>query len=135
MFRQHPDPRKCRKDGCNSSHNSLLIGVERVCQFKSPSININGNNNAGASHGTPFSGPASIKTTTMSSVSYSKDLLQVTELQFGSSSGKDTTALVLCNTACSISWVSNSLAKRVGLHGTALKLTIKGLDTEKVVDT
>ena len=135
MFRQRPDTRKCGKDGCNSSHNTLLIGAERICPSKSPSTNINGNNNAGASHGTPFSGPASIKTTTMSSVSYVNDLLQVTELQFGSSSGKDTTALVLCNTACSNSWVSNSLAKRLGLHGTALKLTIKGLDTEKFGDT
>ena len=52
-----------------------------------------------------------------------------------SSSGKDTTALVLCDTASSNSWVSNDLANRLGLHGTALKLTVKCINTEEVVDT
>ena len=64
-----------------------------------------------------------------------KGLLQVTELQLKSSNGKDTTALVLCDTACSNSWVSNDHANRLGLHGTALKLTVKGINTEEVVDT
>ena len=59
----------------------------------------------------------------MSSVSNAKGLLQVTELQLKSSSGKDTTALVLCDTASSNSLVSNDLANRLGLHDTALKLT------------
>ena len=59
----------------------------------------------------------------------------MTELQLTSSSGKDTTALVLCDTACSPSWVSNDLANRLGLHGTALKLTVKRINTEEVVDT
>ena len=31
--------------------------------------------------------------------------------------------------------MSNNLANRLGLQGTALKLTFKGIDTEKVVDT
>ena len=47
MFRQCPKPRKGRKDGCNSSHNTLLQGVERVYPSKSPSNN-NSNSNAGA---------------------------------------------------------------------------------------
>ena len=59
----------------------------------------------------------------------------MTELQLTSSSGKDTTALVLCDTACSNSWLSNDLANRFGLHGTALKLTVKGINTEEVVHT
>ena len=41
----------------------------------------------------------------------------------------------MCDTACSNSWVSNDLANRLGLHGTALKLTVKGINTEEVVDT
>ena len=69
----------------------------------------------------------------MSSVSNLKGLLQVTELQLKSSSGKDPTALVLCDTACCNSWVSNDLVNRLGLHGTALKLTVKGINTEEVV--
>ena len=62
-------------------------------------------------------------------------LLQVTELHLAYSSGKDTTVLVLCDAACSHSWVSNSLAKKFGLPGTALNLTVKGINTEEVVDT
>ena len=78
---------------------------------------------------------SSNKTTTMSSVTDSKELLQVTELQLVNSSGVDTKALVLCDTACSNSWVAGSLADRLGLHGKALKLTVKGINTEEVVDT
>ena len=59
----------------------------------------------------------------------------MTELQLTSSFGKDTTALVFCDTACSNSWVSNDLANRLGLHGTALKLTVKLKKTEEFVDT
>ena len=134
MFRQCPNPRKCRKDSCNSSHNTLLHGAERVYPSKSPSNN-NSNSNAGANQSKLSSVQSSSKTTTLSSVSNVKDLLQVTELQLKSSSGKDTTALVLCDTACSNSWVSNDLANRLALHGTALKLTVKGINTEEVVDT
>ena len=75
------------------------------------------------------------KTTTLSSVRNAKGLLHVTELQLTGSSGKDTTALVLCDTACSNSWVSNDLANGLGLHGKALKPTVKGINTEEVVDT
>ena len=75
------------------------------------------------------------KTTTLSSVSNAKGLLHVTKLQLTGSSGKDTTALVLCDTACSNSWVSNDFANRLGLHGTVLKPTVKGINTEEVVDT
>ena len=59
----------------------------------------------------------------------------MTELQLKSSSGKDTTALVLCDTACSNSWVSNDLANRLGLQVTALQLKVKVINTEEVVDT
>ena len=71
--------------------------------------------------------------TTMSSVS--KRPLQATGLQLKKSLGKDTTALVSCDTACSNSWASSSLANKVGLHGTALKVTVEGINTEEVVDT
>ena len=75
------------------------------------------------------------KTTTLSSVTDVKGLLQVTELKLTNSSGTSTTALVLCDTACSNSWVYDSLAARLGLQGTALKLTIKGINTEDLIDT
>ena len=33
-FRQCPQPRKCQAEGCNSSHNSLLHGADRVFPTK-----------------------------------------------------------------------------------------------------
>ena len=75
------------------------------------------------------------KTTTLSSVTDVKGLLQVTELKVTNSSGTGTTALVLCDTACSNSWVSDSLAARLGLQDTALKLAVKGINTEELIDT
>ena len=71
----------------------------------------------------------------MSSVTDVKSLLQVTELKLTNSSGSSTTALVLCDTAWSNSWVSDSLAARLGLQGTAIKLTVKGINTEELIDT
>ena len=59
----------------------------------------------------------------------------MTQLQLVNSLGKNTTALILCETASSNSWMSNSLAKRLGLHGKAMKLTVRGSTTEEVVDT
>ena len=130
MFRQCLSPRKCRKDGCNSSHNTLLHGAERVFPAK-PSTNNNidtSKSNAGT--GRPSTGQQQpSKTTTLSSVTDVKGLLQVTELKLINSSDTSTTALVLCDTACSNSCVSNSL------RGTALKLTVKGINTEELIDT
>ena len=83
----------------------------------------------------PSSVQSSSKTTILSSVNKVKGFPQVTELQFSSSFGKDTTALVLCDTVFSNSWVSNDLANRLELNGTALKLTVKGINTEEVVDS
>ena len=64
-----------------------------------------------------------------------KGLFQVTELKLTYSFDTNTTALVLCDTACSNSWVSDSLADRLGLQGTAIKLTVKGTNTEELIDT
>ena len=136
MIRQCPSRRKCRKDGCNSYHNTVLHGVERVFPAK-PSTNNNINtskSNAGTSRPTTGQQRPS-KTTTLSFVMDVKGLLQVTEFKLTNSSGANTTALVSCDTACSNSWVSDSLKNRLGLQGTALKLTVKGINTEQLIDT
>ena len=135
-FRQCPQPRKFRAEGFNSSHNTLLHGADRVFPIKqSPNSNTaQPSGNTGLSKATTCQ-QSSNKTTTMSSVTDVKGLLQVTELQLVSSTGVDTKALVLCDTARSNSWVASSLADRLGLHGKALKLTVKGINTEEVVDT
>ena len=135
-FRQCPQPRKCRAEGCNNSHNTLLHGADRVFTTKQ-STNSNTtqtSGNTGQSKATT-SQQSSNKTTTMSSVTDVKGPLQVTELQLVNSSGVDTKTLVLCDTACSNSWVAGILADRLGLHGKALKLTVKGNNTGEVVDT
>ena len=75
------------------------------------------------------------KTTILSSVTEVKGLLQVTELNLINSSGTNTTALVLCDTACSNSWLSDSLAARLGFQGPASKLIAKGINTEELIDT
>ena len=136
VFRQCKSPRKCKKDGCNSSHNTLLHGAERYFPAK-PSTNNNINtskSNAGTGRSSTGQQQPS-RTTTLSSVTDVKGLFQVRELNFSNSSGNNTTALVLCDTACSNSWVSVSLAARLGLQGTALKLTVKGINTEELIDT
>ena len=136
MFRQCPSPHKCRKDGCNSSHSTLLHGAEKVFPAKpstNNNINISKSNTGTSRPSTGLQQPS--KTTTLSYVTDVKGLLQVTELKLTNSSGTSTTALALCDTACSNSWVSDSLAARLGLQGTALKLTVKGINTEKLIDT
>ena len=134
IFRQCKSPRKCRKDGCNSSHNTLLHGSEKVFPAKlSTNNNFNtSESNAGTSR--PSTGQQQpSKTTTLSSVTDVKGLLQV--LKLTNSSGTSTRAFVLCNTACSNSWASDSLAGRLGFQGTALKLNVKGINTEELIDT
>ena len=59
----------------------------------------------------------------------------MTELQLVSSSGLDTKALVLCDTACSNSCLAGSFADRLGLHGKALKLTVYGINAEEVINS
>ena len=59
----------------------------------------------------------------------------MTELKLTNSSGNSTTALVLCDTACCTSGVSDIVAARLGLQDTALKLTVKGKNTEELIDT
>ena len=135
-FRQCPQPRKCQAEVCNSSHNTLLHGADRVFPAKQ-STNPNFTQSSGnicQSKATTSQQPSN-KTTTMSSLTDVKGLLQIKELHLVNSSGLDTKALILCDNACSNSWVAGSLEDRLGLHGKALKLTVKGINTEEIVDT
>ena len=108
-FRRCPQPRKCRAEGCNSSQNTLLHGADSVFPTKQSknSNTIQPFGNTGQSKATTSQQPSN-KTTTMSSATDVKGLLQVTELQLVNLSGLDTKALVLCDSACSNSWVAGS---------------------------
>ena len=115
-------------------HNILLHGADRVFPAKQSTNpnTIQSSGNKGQSKATTSQQPSN-RTTTLSSVTDVKALLQVTDMQLVNSSGLDTKALVFCDTACSN--VANNLANRFGLHDKALKLTVKGINTEEVVDT
>ena len=134
-FRQCPQPRNCRAEGCNSSHNTLLHGADKVFPAKQSTKpnTIQPSGSIGRSKATTSQQPFK-KTTTMSSVTNVKGLFQVTELHLVKIFGLDTKALVFCDTACCNSWVAGSLADRLCLHGKVLKLTVKGINTEEVVD-
>ena len=135
-FRQSPQPRKCLAEGCNSLHNTPLHGADRgfpAKQSTNPNT-IQSSGNTGQSKATTSQQPSN-KTTTTSSVNDVKGLLQVTELQLGNSSGLDTKALAMGDSACINSWVAGSLADRLSFHGKALKLTVKSINTEELVDT
>ena len=68
-FRQCPQPRKCQAEGCNSSHNTLLHGAERVFPTKQStnSNSIQPSGNIGRSKATSSQLQPN-KTTTMSPV-------------------------------------------------------------------
>ena len=113
-FRQCPQPRKCNKDGCNSSHNTLLHGAERVFQprttpkpstnqatgSRSPKITVN---KAGESSG-------------VCSVSDVKGLRQITEVEVHTPT-TSVKVLTLCDSACSHSWISEDLANKLNVKG------------------
>ena len=94
-FRQCLQPRKCRAEGCKSSHNTLLHGADKVFPTKQ-STNSNSNRPSGniGQRKATSSQLQPNKTTAMSSVTNIRGLLQVTELQLVKSSGLDTKALV-----------------------------------------
>ena len=111
-FRQCPQPRKCNKDGCNSSHNTLIHGAERVFQPRTtpkPSTN-------------QATGSRSPKTTVnkagessgVCSVSDVKGLLQITEVEVHTST-TSVKVLALCDSACSHSWISEDLATKLNV--------------------
>ena len=60
-------------------------------------------------------------------------LLQVTELHLTLSSGTNTMALVLCDFC--YSWVFFGLAVRLSVQGNSLKLTVKGINLEELIDS
>ena len=41
---------------------------------------------------------------------------------------------VLCDTVCTNSWVSFSPSNGLAVHGTASKVTVKGINTDGVID-
>ena len=128
-----PQPRKCTKDGCGSTHNTLLHGAEKIFPIKYES------GKAGNGEATTCSVTTAIQkkdevTSCLPSISDVKGSLQITEVEVQTSE-KSAKVLVLCDSACSHSWISSELANKLDVRDTPTKLTVRGINSNKVVDT
>ena len=132
-FRQCPQPRKCTKDGCGSSHNTFLHGADRIFSQKVTDVNKDKTETSGCI-GTSVKNERSDKSSGMPSDGDVKGLLQVTEVEL-LGNGKSEKVLALCDSACSHSWISANLATKLNVHGTPTKLTVHGINSNQVVDT
>ena len=120
-FRQCPQQRKCTKESCSSSHNTLLHGSERIFPNKASSAE-NKDNKVTTGKSTKVSQKSTgSKSSGMPSVSDVKSLLQITEIELESPSGSEK-VLVLCDSACSHSWISKGLADKLQIKGSPTKL-------------
>ena len=140
-FRTCPNQRKCNCKGCRSTHNILLHGAERGFPASGP------NKSADASqpniNSTKTSTTAVDNTSTqgtnstsgLTSITDVKGILEVLEVDLERQSQKCARALVLCDTACSHSWISRELAKRLHLRGTPFNLTMNGINTQETIST
>ena len=73
-------------------------------------------------------------TSCLPSVSDVKGLLQKTEVELQTSE-KSERVLVLCDSACSDSWISFELARKLDVRGSPTKLTVHGINSNKADDT
>ena len=131
-FRKCPHPRKCAKEGCSSTHNTLLHGSERIFPPKTNETS-DKTRETTANNVTVVPNQAE-ESPSLPSVTDVKGLLQIAEvsLQSSDSSAK---VLVLCDSACSHSWISEKLAKKLNVQGTPTKLTVHGINSHQVIDT
>ena len=126
-FRKCQKAKKCPKQDCESTHNVLLHGAEKVFPPKeadrSPSTQTNTNttsaNNAACVK--PCEGTA-------------KGILPVALVDVSSGS-ENSNALALCDTGSTHSWVSAALVERLKLVGTPVNVTTDGFNSAKVSKT
>ena len=121
-FRICPQPRKCTKDGSGSTHNTLLHGAEKSFPRKSDAEKESNGET------TTFSVTTATKkknevTICLPSVSDVKGLLQITEVELQTSEESER-VLVLCDSACSHSWIPSKLARKHDVRRTPTKLTV-----------
>ena len=131
-FRQCPQPRKCNKDGCSSSHNTLLHGAERVFQPRTTPKPSTNQATGSRSQGTTVNKAG--ESSGVCSVSDVEGLLQITEVEVHTPT-TSVKVLALCDSACSHSWISEDLATKLNVKGLPTKLTVHGINSQQVVDT
>ena len=111
------------KPGCESTHNVLLHGAKKVFSARPVNKESNISNNTSHSNSNNTATPNRNKQQTSSSnvagsPPYKKLKWPFPVLRLEIRSHRDvTTALVMCNSCCTHSWVSAGLAKRLYLTG------------------
>ena len=70
----------------------------------------------------------------MPSVMNVKELLHITAINLQLSFHTER-VLVLCDSACSNSWISEKLARKLNVQGAPLKLTVHGINSHGAIDT
>ena len=141
MFRKCPKARKCTKPDCESTHNVLLHGAEKVFSVRSANKELSNSNNASHSKSNSTAPPNRNKPQTSSSnvagsPSYMKltGLLPVLQLEISSHTDV-TTALVMCDSCCTHSWVSAGLAHCLNLTVQKLVILVNGFNSKESVPT
>ena len=133
-FRNCSKARKCPKPDCESTHNELLHGAEKIF----PPEKIFSPKDTKSS---PASGNANTKHVSTNAAvgdihgqESTKGLLPVASLAV-SSDATITNALALCDSASTHSWVPADLVKRLHLVGTPVKLTMNGFNSTSLMKT
>ncbi len=131
ISRNCPNPRKCNKENCEKTHNSLLHGAERVFSPNQKEKKQQPENNSAAAPGNldlegDLKCPA--ESAGFSSTIKVKGLLQLIEVEFLAQTAV-VKALALCDSACSHSWMTRSLADRLNLRGQKLSVTVNGINS------
>ena len=114
--RQCPQPRKCTKEGFESSHNTILHCAERIFQRKSETPNRE-NPEPSTCIGTTKMNDQVAKSSGMPSVVDVNGFLQKTEVELHSNELSER-VLALCDSACSHTRISSRLADKLTVKGT-----------------
>ena len=124
-FQQCPQPIKCTKEGCKSSHNTLRHGSGRNLLHK----RLGDVKTTGSSETKVNQEQTSIESFGKSSVTEVKGLLQKAEVELKSKSSL-VKALALRNSKCSHSLNFRKLADKLHLKGSGTKLTAHRINTQ-----
>ena len=127
-FRNCRKARKCPKPDCESTHNVLLHGAEKIFPPKDTKSSP-ASGNANSKHVSTNAAIGDIH-----SQESNKGLLPVASLAV-SSDATINNALALCDSASTHSWVSADLVKRLHLVGTPVNLTSNGFNSTSLMKT
>ena len=134
LFRQCPKPWKCTKEGCTSSHNTLLHGSDRIFPNRQQRPTDERSHVTRSSPTARVTHHSTGESSSLCAVSDVKGLMQIAEVEL-QSPVKSVKTLVMCDTACSRSWISRRLVDEMKLKGYPTRLSVHGINSHEVVDT